>query len=338
MIQIWHKSPLYTIGRFYVDALTRSCYSRLVVKGKDNIPSPSDSVVYIAPNHCNTLMDALVVLQADRMPTSYGTRGNIFGNPIIANMLRFLRMVPIYRREREGVHAVARNADSFNEAMIAATHGIPFVLFPEGTHRPKHSLLPLKKGIMRLAIQTAESSEKPVYVVPAGIDLSDYFSPLPCCTLSFGEPIRVTPETNILEAMQTLRERMEGLITYFPDDENYDSAWQSYLAAHPTKKHWWEYPLALLCLPAFLVCGLISLPFWLSSLILISKSKDKCWSNTIRFGTLFALMPIVTLAVGIPAFITLPWYTATALLVLLWVSPNLTRRMYNLYRKLIHTL
>ena len=92
----WKHNPWYTLLRPYVDACTRFSYRHARVEGKENIPE--DAAVIIAPNHCNTLMDALVVLRAHKGPTVFGARADIFDNKTVASILRFLQgdqLVPL---------------------------------------------------------------------------------------------------------------------------------------------------------------------------------------------------------------------------------------------------
>ena len=65
-IKIWQRNTAYSLLRPYIDWCTRTSFSYLEVSGKENIPT--DGAIILAPNHCNTLMDALLVLQADRGP------------------------------------------------------------------------------------------------------------------------------------------------------------------------------------------------------------------------------------------------------------------------------
>ena len=61
--KIYEKDLGYDILRPIVDWNIFQSYRRIAVKGKENIPT--DGAVIIAPNHCNTLMDALVILRAN---------------------------------------------------------------------------------------------------------------------------------------------------------------------------------------------------------------------------------------------------------------------------------
>ena len=64
--KIYEKDLGYSILKPIVDWSTTHSYRKIEVVGKENIPS--EGAVIIAPNHCNTLMDALVILRAGKTP------------------------------------------------------------------------------------------------------------------------------------------------------------------------------------------------------------------------------------------------------------------------------
>ena len=74
--KIYDKDPFYAVLKPVVDWCTRQSYRRIDVRGKENLPE--DGAVLLAPNHSNTLMDALVMLQAQKAPTVFGARADMF--------------------------------------------------------------------------------------------------------------------------------------------------------------------------------------------------------------------------------------------------------------------
>ena len=191
----------------------------------------------MAYNHSNTLMDALVVLATSRHKKVFMARGDIFSNPTVAKILRFLRILPLFRI-RNGVAAVRNNTDSMEQAVDVVHDQVGLYLFPEGRHRTKHSLLQLSKGIFHIAMDSNRvfGEEQPVYLVPVGIEYGDYFRYRSTCMVNFGEPINVTDfiknstEENEAVLMNQLREmlwkRISKQITYIPDNEDYDAIWE----------------------------------------------------------------------------------------------------------------
>ena len=232
MGKIYENDRLYSMLRYYVDYCIRTSYRETTVCGQENIPE--DGAVIIAPNHCNTLMDALVVLRARSGATVFGARADLFrkyGKP-----LTFCRIVPMVRK-RDGIREVAKNIETNEKVVEVLENDIPFCIFSEGTHRPKHSLLPITKGIARIALSANEKfgERKAVYIVPAGIEYGDYFRFRSTSLLQYGKPINVTefvkahPDWSEAQLQMELRrmisENISKLITYIPDDEKYDSKW-----------------------------------------------------------------------------------------------------------------
>ena len=153
MYKIWEKDRLYSFLRPYVDVCTKYSYNKAHVRGS----LPEDGAVIIAPNHTSTLMDALVVLRSRKKPTVFGARADIFAKPLVARILRFLRILPLARL-RDGAKSVLQNLETFEVIDDVLDNGVPFCLFPEGRHRPMHSLLPIGKGIARIAFASAEKT------------------------------------------------------------------------------------------------------------------------------------------------------------------------------------
>ncbi|MCR5014568.1 MAG: 1-acyl-sn-glycerol-3-phosphate acyltransferase [Bacteroidales bacterium] len=226
---------MYSFLRPYVDFNCRRSYRRFEVHGQEKLPK--DGALIYGINHSNTLMDALVVLATSRHKKVFMARGDIFANPTIAKILRFLRILPLFRI-RNGVAAVKNNTDSMEQAVDVVHDQVGLYMFPEGRHRTKHSLLQLSKGIFHIAMDSNREfgDDRPVYLVPVGIEYSDYFRYRATCMVNFGDPINVTDfiknstEENEAVLMNQLRgmlsEGLSQLITYIPDDEDYEATWE----------------------------------------------------------------------------------------------------------------
>ena len=226
---------LYNLVRPFVDFNARRSYRRFEVHGQKNLPK--DGALIYGINHSNTLMDALVVLATSHHKKVFMARGDIFANPTVAKILKFTRILPLFRI-RNGVAAVRNNTDSIEQAVDVVHDKVGLYLFPEGRHRTKHSLLQLSKGIFHIALDSNREfgQDQPIYIVPVGIEYGDYFRYRSTCMVNFGEAINVTEfirnstEENEAVLMNQLREmlweRISELITYIPDDEDYDATWE----------------------------------------------------------------------------------------------------------------
>lgn len=231
---IYDKDLGYNILKPIVDWNLKHSYRKVEVRGKENIPT--DGAVIIAPNHCNTLMDALVILRAFDNETVFGARADMFNNAFIAKLMYFIKILPMVR-QRDGLRNVLKNYETQEIIVDTLKNKVRFCMFPEGRHRPAHSLQTLGKGTFRaaLAANAAFGDQMPIYIVPAGIEYGDYFRYRSTSLVTFGKPINVTEtikelnlenEAQIMDHLRKdLTARMSELITYINYDENYDAKW-----------------------------------------------------------------------------------------------------------------
>ena len=214
---------------------TRRAYRRFEVHGAKRLPK--DGAMIFGVNHSNTLMDALVMCASNRQKKVFIARGDIFKNPIVAKILTFLRILPIFRI-RNGVEAVRHNDESINQAVDVVRDRVQLFIFPEGTHRTKHSLMRMSKGIFHIALDANNQFGKgtPIYIVPTAIEYGDYFRYRSTAMINYGKAINVTDfiknttEENEAVQMNILKEQLHDeiakLFTYIPDDEDYDAIWE----------------------------------------------------------------------------------------------------------------
>lgn len=222
---------LYNFLLKFVNFVIRTSYRDIKYIGTDRIPK--DAAVIFAPNHTGTLMDALVILAMNNKPKVFIARADIFRNPKLAKLLTFFKMMPIMRM-RDGIEEVKKNNRTIEIASDVLKDKVPLCIFPEGTHQAKHSMLPLSKGIFRIALQAKEMlGDKPLYIVPVGIRYGNFYRFRSSARIQFGNPINVgdfvaehidrsAPEQiNLMRELLT--ERMRENILYIPNNEDYDA-------------------------------------------------------------------------------------------------------------------
>ena len=299
MAYVQDKNKLYAFLRPYVDWMFRRSYRRIQYIGKENIPT--DGAIIYSPNHSNALCDAMAVLTIDRSRKVFVARADIFKDPRKAKILNWLKIMPI-NRIRDGVDEVLKNDHTINEAVYTLKDGVPFCILPEGTHRPMHSLLPLRKGIFRIALRANEvfGAQKPVYIVPVGLEYGDYYHLWDDLTVNIGKPINVTqfvldhPDLEYPQLIMALREeltlRMRELILWVEDDENYEENIAKLQANPPAPffKHshlpkWLILLLLILLFPLFVVSLALTIPLWLSWLIIRHKVTDPAFHNSVQY-------------------------------------------------------
>ncbi len=232
---IQKPNRLYNFLRYYVDNSIFQAYRKIDYVGLEKVPN--DAAIIYAPNHTNTLMDALVVLSMDEKPKVFVARADIFKNPKIAKILYFLKMLPIMRI-RDGMEEVKKNNEIIEKSIDVLEDKVPFCILPEGRHRPQHSLLPLSKGIFRIAFQAYEKfgDKTPIYIIPCGIEYGNFYRFRSTVLVQIGDPINIGkyikshPDLSTAELMNMLKddltERIKEVILYIPDDEHYDDIYE----------------------------------------------------------------------------------------------------------------
>lgn len=235
MGKIYESDSIYKILCWYCEWQFRGSYRRLQYVGKENIPE--DGAIIYAPNHCNALMDALAVLFIDGRSKVFVARADIFKNPLIKKALTKFKIMPIHR-VRDGFRSVLNTEQAIDNSIEVLNNGTPFCILPEGTHRPMHSLLPLGKGISRIAAGAVKGlgEEKHLYIVPVGLEYGDYYRYRSTLVVNIGKPLDITEyiaahpeeaEPELLNDIRTMTgDAIRGQIVWIPDDEDYTATWE----------------------------------------------------------------------------------------------------------------
>ncbi len=226
---IQDNNRLYNILSPLVQFGTRCHYQVFDVHGLENLPT--DGAYIIAPCHQQALMEPLAVLNFAPKPPVFLARADIFAQPTIRAILTFLKILPVYRM-RDGMDNLAKNNDIFEKSRAVLLDGFPLCLMAEGRHNNRHQLLPLVKGMFRIAGETQRKlGDYPLYIVPTGIDFDEYERPYSNLVVNIGQPIPVQPfmeqfndnEPVALNRMrETLTRELRPLMHDIRSKEHYD--------------------------------------------------------------------------------------------------------------------
>lgn len=273
-MDIARKSKGYDLLKWLIGWNMRSSYCCVKVSGRENLPK--DGAKIFAPNHSNTLMDPLLLLAELDYPVAFGARADMFRKPKTANILRWLRVVPL-ARERDGIESVRSNYEVFNEVTRCLKNGTAFGMYCEGTHNTTRTMLPFKKGMARIALQSFNEIGSPFYIIPTGVNYEYYFRYMGRVYVNYGEPIELgkwlSEHEGLTEAeiyrklLVDLRSRMEALMTEYPVPARLSPLW---------------FIPAVLSLPLFAACAVCASPVLIATAVIKSKLKDKAWLNTVR--------------------------------------------------------
>jgi 1-acyl-sn-glycerol-3-phosphate acyltransferase len=222
----------YQLLKKYVDFWHNYIFYRKVLAyGKDNIDFSVPTI--FAPNHQNALMDAMAVIGTLDRQLIFLARADIFRKKMIARILYFLKMLPVYRI-RDGFEHLKQNDDTFRDTLRVMEHRNGVVILPEGNHATYRKLRQLKKGICRIAFQTAEASgfSKEINIVPVGLEYSHYWRFRQVLTVVYGHPIHVSeyydayrdnPNRAIVELRDRLSADMKKVMVHIEAEEDYEA-------------------------------------------------------------------------------------------------------------------
>jgi 1-acyl-sn-glycerol-3-phosphate acyltransferase len=202
-------------------------YRKVIVMGRENI-NPDDPVIF-APNHQNALMDALAVLFTHKGQPVFLARADIFRKKMVAAVLYFLKILPVYRI-RDGFSSLKANDEIFLKTIDVLKNKNGLVILPEGDHAGFRRLRQLKKGICRVAFQSDEATgfNLKIKIIPVGIEYSHYTRYRQVLTIMYGKPIEVaeyhdlyreSPERALNELRARLSEEMKSNMIHIPEED-----------------------------------------------------------------------------------------------------------------------
>lgn len=216
VVKIWHH--------FYF-------YKKVEVSHQDRVPK--EGAMIFTANHQNALMDALALLFTSERPIVFLARADIFKKDFLAEILYFLRILPVFR-PRDGHGEVKKNQDTFDKTTEVLEKNYRLGIFPEGNHGDMHSLRTLKKGFARIAFQTEEGNDYSmnIKIVPVGILYSNYQDCRSILSINYGHPFSLSPyyedyKTNPAiaynKASEALSRELKKYMVHIDDDEYYAS-------------------------------------------------------------------------------------------------------------------
>jgi len=206
-------------------------YRKVIVLGRENI-NPDHHLIY-APNHQNALMDALAVLFTNNGQLIFLARADIFKRKIVASILYFLKILPVYRM-RDGFSSLKGNDEIFTKTIDVLKNKNGLVILPEGDHEGFRRLRQLKKGICRVAFQSEEATgfNLKIKIIPVGIEFSNYSRYRQVLTVVYGKPIEVSeffglykesPERALNELRSRLSVEMKRNMVHIESEEDYEA-------------------------------------------------------------------------------------------------------------------
>ena len=222
------------VFRAYIQYVNSGLYFKKEhVVGIENVPANGTPVIVVA-NHQNCLNDPLCVCcQLTDRRMNFLARANVFNNPVFNKALRAMGLLPAYRMSHEGLSAVQKNQETFDDAGKALIEGETVMLYPEGGHQDKRWLGVFKLGYLRIAFAAAEKSgfQQDIMILPSCNHYSNYFHARAEMLIKFGKPIslkpfydryREAPRETMMEINRLVHSQIKEMMLHVDDLENYN--------------------------------------------------------------------------------------------------------------------
>jgi 1-acyl-sn-glycerol-3-phosphate acyltransferase len=220
----------YAILKKYVQFADWLIYKRKILTGTEKIPA--NKPIVFAPNHQNALSDPLAILLNTKFQPVWLARADIFNNKTAAAILKFLKIMPVYRM-RDGKENLAKNDETFASSVKVLENHFALGLFPEAAHSGKRQMLVHKKAVPRIVFMAEEKAghNLDIQIIPTGIFYSHYWKFNRTLIVNFGNPIPANKyieqaKTNENAATLALRQRildeMQSLVLEIKSAKYYD--------------------------------------------------------------------------------------------------------------------
>ena len=228
---------LYEFIKIYVDAAVRFYFNKIKVVGKDKLKNGGPFL--FVSNHQNAFMDGLLIVMVNSFPVHFLIRADIFKKPLAAAILRFMKLMPVYRI-RDGFGSLTKNHEQFDECTKLFLKKESVLIFPEGNHGDSRRLRPLSKGFTRIVFEAErQHPEMKLQVVPVGINYSQHHAFNTRVSIYYGDPIPVkdffkhpiTVQSTLFK--DKVAEEIKKLIAHIDDEDRYQEILNKLNATNP---------------------------------------------------------------------------------------------------------
>lgn len=220
----------YWLLKKYVQFADWLIYNKVIINGLENIPE--NKPIIFSPNHQNALSDPMAILLNTRFQPVWLARADIFKNKTAAAILRFLKIMPVYRM-RDGKENLTKNDKTFSDSVKVLENNFALGLFPEAAHSGKRQMLSHKKAVPRIVFMAMKKAQNDIdiQIIPTGIYYSHYWKFNRNLVVNFGKPIRANEFTEefkqnesaaILSMRQRIIDEMEPVVLEIKSTQHYN--------------------------------------------------------------------------------------------------------------------
>ena len=228
------KYEKWSLGYWFVKQYVRFVdwiiLNRTIVLNRNKIPE--NKPILFTPNHQNALSDPMAVLLNTKFQPVWLARADIFKNKIIIAILRFFKIMPVYRI-RDGKENLDKNEETFSNSVKVLKANKALALFPEGAHTGKRQMIAHKKAAARIVLMAEEMSQEKldIQIIPTGIYYSSYWKFNHNVIVNFGDPIpanqfmeeyKINPNAAALSIRDKIHDGLRPLVIDIQSKDHYN--------------------------------------------------------------------------------------------------------------------
>lgn len=176
-------------------------FRRIEVVGRERIPRREGGgrrpPFLAVANHVNGLIDPMFLLGPLGLPARMLGKSTLWKIPVLAQICDLAGVLPVYRRQDEGVDPT-KNRETFARCHAELAAGGILAIFPEGVSHDEPQLQPLKTGAARILLE-AELERGPLgcRILPVGLLFEDRGRFRSRALVVVGTPIDPTEEIEL---------------------------------------------------------------------------------------------------------------------------------------------
>ena len=242
----------------------------------------------LASNHPNSFFDAILIAVHYPKPIYFLARGDAFKKPLVANFLKALHLIPIYRLS-EGKNNLSKNDATFKKCLELLRQNQTILIFSEGLCVNEWNLRPLKKGTARLALMALKEGIANLEIQPVNLNYSNFHQNPKDVIINFNEAFcpQFDETSKEIEFHKTFNFKLKNGIL----NKMHIAIQVKKVALFKNKEN--KLKQLLLAIPASI--GFI-LNYWIYAIFknfALKKTRNTVFYDSILFGLLFLCYPII---------------------------------------------
>lgn len=278
----------------------------------------------LASNHPNSFFDAILIAVHYQQPIYFLARGDAFKKPLVAQFLKALHLIPIYRLS-EGKENLSKNKDTFQTCIDLLQQNQTILIFSEGICKNEWQLRPLKKGTARLALMATGSGLTNLRIQPTAINYSSFsknpkeveihFNPI----FSIDKKIRENEAAFFNDFNQQLKIGMTTNLLVKSDAKD--------IELFPNQAKFKKFIVAIPAFVGFLANYGI---YYTLKKIALQKTKNTVFYDSMLFGILLLFYPVLVTFLAMITGVIFNWSAA----LIIFIGMPISAWFYKTYKSL----